>query len=216
MTGLRHRDAVLRDFVLREPLFSSKDVGLQLGLPATAVAKALDSLAKSGVVTKVMRGLWANTAHPLFTPYLVVGRIQEETMRPTYVSFVSALHLLGMLSQIPREVHVATDRQRPPIQSPVGRFVFHRLPEQLMTGDEAGDEWGRFQRATPEKALFDTVYLSMRRGRQWRHLPELDIPADWNWNAWTPWIGLIQSAPLRVAMENARSRLAAELFAPPS
>lgn len=207
------RDTLLRDFVLREPLFTSAEVVARTGAQPDAIARRLHHLVEEGLLTKVMRGLWANTAHTLFSPYLVVGRLQESWARPAYVSFISALHLHGILSQIPREVHIATDRPRPTMVTPVGRFVFHQLQESLLIGDEPGDQWDRFRRATAEKALFDTTYASLRRGRQWRHLPELEIPASWDWGAWTPWIAAVEAAPVRIALEQARSRLAQQLAA---
>jgi predicted transcriptional regulator of viral defense system len=205
------RDVVLRELVQREPIFASADARMLTSGAAVSIAKLLERLERQGVVTKVMRGLWANTAHPLFSPYLVVGRLQATWAQPTYVSFVSALQLHGMLSQIPREIHVATARQRASLRTPVGHFVFHRLPAALLTGDEPGDAWGRFQRATPEKALFDTVYVSLHRGRQWRHLPELELPARWSWESWTPWLAALKYSPVRRAMEQARDRMATDL-----
>jgi hypothetical protein len=205
------REAVLRDLVLREPLFSSQETGKQIGASAVSISKALGRLARHGLVTKVMRGLWANTSHPLFSPYLVVGRLETSWGEPTYVSFISALHLHGILSQIPREMHIATARLRPPLKTPVGTYIFHQLKLALLTGFEPGDVWGRFQRASPEKALFDTAYVSLHRGQQWRHLPELELPPGWDWDAWSPWIAAIDFAPFREAMEQLREGFALKL-----
>ncbi len=95
--------AAIRDIVLREPIFTSRDVAVATGASAVAISKLMRRLTQNGVVTRIMRGLWANPAHTLFTPYLVIGRLAETWGEPAYVSFISALHLHGMLSQIPRE-----------------------------------------------------------------------------------------------------------------
>jgi predicted transcriptional regulator of viral defense system len=205
------RDTVMRDLVLQRPLFTSQEaVRVSGGAPAS-VSRALRHMADAHLLTRLTRGVWANRAHPLFSPYLVIGAWAEAWNEPVYVTSVSALHLHGMLSQIPREIHLATARQRPSLQTPVGAFAFHRLPAALLTGTEPGDEWGRYERATAEKALFDTVYLSCYRGRKWRHLPEIELPPSWSWEAWTPWIHAINYAPVLGAMEAARERLRHEL-----
>lgn len=199
--------AAIRDIVLREPIFTSRDVAVATGASAVAISKLMRRLTQNGVVTRIMRGLWANPAHTLFTPYLVIGRLAETWGEPAYVSFISALHLHGMLSQIPREMHVATAEQHARMKTPVGTFAFHRLETNLLVGAEPGDKWGRFQRATAEKALFDTLYLGLRRKQQWRHLPEIELPETWNWNAWDPWLERISFAPFRIAMSRARAHM---------
>ncbi len=198
----------LREIVMREPLFTSRDVAIATGGSAVVVSDLMHQFTLRGLVTKVMRGLWANTAHPMFSPYLVVGWLAESWQEPAYVSFISALHLHGMLSQIPREIHTATAVQHPAMDTPVGKFAFHRLSQDLLVGAESGDQWNRFQRATPEKALFDTLYLGLRRRQQWHHLPEIELPEDWDWAAWDPWLKRISFVPFQVAMRRARTQMA--------
>src|SRR5207245_7945503 len=54
-------------------------------------------------------------------------------------------------------------------------FVVHRLPVELFGGFEDRDGVAL---ATPEKALFDYVYVNQASGRGRRRLPELDLPAS--------------------------------------
>ncbi len=197
----------LREIVMRQPLITSRDVAIATGGSAAVVSVLMRQLALRGLVTKVMRGLWANTAHSLFSPYLVIGWLAKTWQEPVYVSFISALHLHGMLSQIPREIHVATAVQHPAMATPVGKFAFHRLSRNLLVGTEPGDRWNRFQRATAEKALFDTLYLGLRRKQQWRHLPEIELPENWSWSAWDPWLKRIAFEPFRVAMRHTRQQM---------
>ena len=103
--------------------------------------------------------------------------LNAESARAGYVSFLSALHLHGMLSQIPREIHVAVPHQRRPLSTPVARFVFHRRTSALAPATMPGDRWGRFALATPAQALVDTMYVSAHRGRQFSHLPEIELPS---------------------------------------
>ncbi|WP_309672009.1 hypothetical protein [Gemmatimonas sp.] len=171
------------------------------------MSKLLKRLGDEGTVARVMRGLWANPRHTLFSPYVIVGSFAEVWGVPTYVSSVSALHLHGMLSQIPREIHVVTAAAHEPRTTPVGRFVFHTVQQNLLDGTQAGDKWGRFEVATPEKALFDTLYLELHQGRSWRSLPELELPKSWSWKRWDAWLERVDFVPFRRALKQARVEL---------
>jgi hypothetical protein len=170
------------------------------GTSVQSAARVLQSMARNGLVTHVTRGLWAITSHPDFSPYAVLPFILDAQRTPTvaepwntpidiaaanqhasragYVSFVSALHLHGMLSQIPREIHVAVPRQRHALDTSVARYVFHRLTQYREAETVSGDRWGRFALATPAQALVDTMYVSVHRGRHFAHLPEIELPVN--------------------------------------
>lgn len=167
-----------------------------------SAVRVLQDMARNGLVTRVTRGVWAVTHHPDFSPYAVLpfllgtpqagqtstvkepwstpiddASANEHAGRAGYVSFVSALHLHGMLSQIPREIHVAVPQQRRPLDTPVARYVFHRRIHSQVPRTMPGDRWGRFALATPAQALVDTMYVSVHRGRQFAHLPEIELPS---------------------------------------
>lgn len=167
-----------------------------------SAVRVLQGMARSGLVTRVTRGVWAITHHPDFSPYAVLPFIlgtqqdghhssgdepwsapiddvaaNHHASRAGYVSFVSALHLHGMLSQIPRAIHVAVPKQRRPLDTPVARYVFHRRMPSQAPATTPGDRWGRFALATPAQALVDTMYVSVHRGRQFAHLPEIELPS---------------------------------------
>jgi AbiEi antitoxin C-terminal domain len=171
-----------------------------------SAVRVLQDMAHSGLVTRVTRGVWAITRHPDFSPYAVlpfilgthqepqVGVVEEPWSTPIddeaanrhasragYVSFVSALHLHGMLSQIPREIHVAVPRHRRPLDTPVAQFVFHRRMQTDGPATVPGDRWGRFALATPAQSLVDTMYISVHRGRRFAHLPEIELPSSMAW-----------------------------------
>jgi predicted transcriptional regulator of viral defense system len=203
------RARALQEVVFREPVFTSADVVRTTGATIVAVSKLMRRLSDEGTVARVMRGLWANPHHALFSPYLIVGRLADIWQTAAYVSGISALHLHGMLSQIPREIHVITADAHTPRTTPVGRFVFHHLQRELLDGTQPGDPWGRFAVATPEKALFDTIYLGLYRGRRWAELPELELPKHWDWTQWDSWLRHVEFAPFRRQLEQARSGLGA-------
>lgn len=120
------------------------------------------------------RGVWAQTGHPAFTPYAATGLLVGN--EHGYVSFVSALHRHGVLSQIPGAIHVATTGHGRILDSPIGRFEFLQLrPPMMAEGIEMSQTEPPYAIATAEKALLDTFYIATRRGNRWQRLPELDL-----------------------------------------
>jgi hypothetical protein len=93
-----------------------------------------------------------------------------------YVSFLTALHLHGVISQIPKSIQIATTGRARSVNSPVGRYEFFQIKPELMT---QGVGWSESQLpyllASAEKALLDTLYLATRKNRRFAHLPELDV-----------------------------------------
>ena len=177
----RIADVLLQDQMSRAPVFTTGDVATFAGVSTSSANRALALLATRGLVTPVIRGIWARREHPNFSPYAVVpfllGASVASRGRPAtagYVSLLSALNLHGLIDQIPRAVQIVVDSQRPTLTTPVGTFDFHRLQPDLITGYAPGGRLANFDLATPTKALFDVLYLSTRRGRRFAHLPELD------------------------------------------
>jgi hypothetical protein len=105
-----------------------------------------------------------------------------------------------MLSQIPAAIHIAVAESRRLIRTPTGIYEFHRLQPNLLGGHKPGDAYGRFELATPTKALFDTIYLSARRGRQFSRLPEVELPRSVTDAEMQQWIARIAHLPLRTAV----------------
>jgi len=206
---------VLRDMIPRSPVFTTGDVVAATGATADTTSRALSRLAQRGLITRLVRGLWGATRHPDFSPYAVVPFLLARAANGSrdapegYVSFISALHLHGMLSQIPGAIHVAVSEQRAAVRTPTGVYLFHRMQPELLGGHHAGDAYGRFELATPTKALFDTLYLSARRGRQFSRLPELELPRTVTDREMQRWIQRIRSDPLRGAVEGRWGQLRA-------
>lgn len=203
----RVADALFGAEMERAPIFTTGDVAYVAGVSLSTAARALSTLAKRGAVATVTRGVWARPAHPHFSPYAVVPFLLgmslvggPDSAEPGYVSLLSALNLRGMIDQIPRTVQVIAMRQRPVLRTPVGTYSFHRLQPDLMAGYEPGGRLANFELARPTKALFDTLYLSTRRGLRHAHLPELDRSPDVSDDEMRGYIALVRSAPLRAAV----------------
>jgi len=108
---------------------------------------------------------------------------------PAYVSLWTALTRHAMIEQVPRQVYVASLACTQQIRTSIGDFSIHHLVPELFGGYVQIDGGGHL--ATPEKALFDTIYLLAPRGGDVR-LPELELPEGFDegeLDEWTRRIG---------------------------
>jgi len=179
-------------------IFTTRQYALASGLSLSAASKKLARLAKNRFITKITKGLWANTRHPWFdaracAPYLL-GNEQG------YISFLTQLHDAGALSQIPKTIQVATSGHGRKLHSPVGDFEFFQIKPELM---REGIIWSStklpYLMAETEKSLLDCLYVSTRRKNRFAKLPEVDV----NGLDIKKIDLLIQNAPLSVSIKKA-------------
>ena len=160
-------------FLLRHAVFTTRLFASLTGRGVDSASRTLNRLSARGHLAKVTRGVWAQLSHPAFTPFATVGFLLGNEQG--HVSFVSALHRHGVISQIPGAIHVATTGHSRVVDSPIGRFEFFQLrPQMMLTGVDVSDTDPFYPIATAEKALLDTVYVALW-GRRFKRLPELDL-----------------------------------------
>lgn len=191
--------AIWSEMLPSSPVFTTAAVARTTGLRTSNASRDLAALAADGLITRIRRGLWAVVTHPDFSPFAVVPHLFEAGEQG-YVSLLSALNLHGMIEQIPRVVHVMTTVQRPRLETPVGTYEFHQIHAELFDGFGPYRNTGNFDIATPEKALFDTLYLSARKGRRFSHLPEIELPDDFSSGQMDAWIAEVDHGLLRQAV----------------
>jgi len=155
-------------------VFSTRDFATASHSTMSASSKRLDRLAHKHFLTRVTRGIWANESHPHFHPLACVPYLLGKEQG--YVSFLTALHLYGVISQIPGTIQIATTGRARILDSPVGQFEFLKMkPEFMRDGVEWSDTRQPYLIATREKALLDVLYISTRKNRRFAKLPELDF-----------------------------------------
>jgi len=158
------------DFVV----FTTREFAGYACISMSAAAKRLSRLSEKEFLTRVTKGVWANTGHPYFHPLCCVPYLLGKEQG--YVSFLTALHLHGVVSQIPKTIQVATTGRARSLNSPVGRYEFFQIKPELMA---QGVDWSEsrlpYLIASAEKALLDTLYLATRKNRRFARMPELDV-----------------------------------------
>jgi predicted transcriptional regulator of viral defense system len=185
-------EALGRLRALRAPVITTADAATALKLRTDAASQTLRRLAAAGLVFRVRKGLWALGALP--DPASLSEYVTAPY--PAYVSLQSALFLRGMIEQVPAVVYVASLGRSALVETAAGAFSVHHLPPELFGGFDFDQDAGA-KLATPEKALFDLLYLSGSRSRRFRTLPELELPRGFRRSRVESWIRRIPSQRLR-------------------
>lgn len=193
---------VLRDVIPASPVFTTRMAAETASVSRDVASRDLARLAEENIIVRITQGIWADVRHPDFSPYAVVPHLlrARRSDAPGYVSLLSALNLRGMIQQIPRVIQVVVTEQRRSVRTAVGTYEFHQIDPVLFGGYEPFGQLGNFEVATATKALFDVIYLSVRRGRRFSHLPELDLPKGFRAKALEKWIRTIPHSPVRAAV----------------
>jgi predicted transcriptional regulator of viral defense system len=174
------------------PAFSTADAAARLQVSPLAATHILRRLGEAGMARRVRKGLW--TLREPVEPLALVDVVTAPY--PAYVSLQTALHLHGMIEQIPSVVYTCSLSRTRRIRTEFGTFSVHRVAPEFFGGFEIAPRSGA-KIATPEKALLDVLYLSGGRSRLFASLPELELPRGFRLGYARRWITRIPSARLR-------------------
>lgn len=184
---------------LKRPIFTTREAAGCSGGSLSNTIQSLNRLAKEGATIKITRGVWAldigggRLSQYSLTPFLLArGR--------AYVSFLSALHLYGIIEQIPQAVTLASIGHTKTIRTKFGVFYIHRIAASFFKGFQWYKGEGNFLIAEPEKALVDCLYLSARKKKQFGYFPELLFPKSFSFKKARWWAGQIPDKRLRASV----------------
>lgn len=194
---MRTADALGELQRLRRPVIETGEAVARLQVSPVRVSQILRSLEDAGVVARLRHGLWL--LDPDVDPFVIPPYLTAPF--PAYVSLWSALSRHGMIEQIPRQVFVCSLGRTQRIKTTRATYVIHHLAAEVFGGYSGTSDTGYV--ATPEKALFDSVYLPLAR-RSRLFLPELELPEQFNRKELDGWTQRIRAGWLR-------SRVAREL-----
>ncbi len=183
----------------RSLVFTTRDFYALANVSMTAASHMLRRLAAKKRITRLYQGLWADTKNPQFNAYRAVPFLARP--HPAAVSLLTALHLHGMIEQIPQVIYAVTTAPTRRIKTPAGDFSLHQVSPDFFDGYEEYKGDGGFLIATPEKALVDCLYLSSRKGRRFASLPELTLPAGFRKRLAHEWVSRIPYERLRAAVK---------------
>lgn len=180
---------------LGTPVFETRDASALLAVTPANANMILRRLADQGLLVHLARGRWLAT--------LTISRFALPELisapYPACVSMQSALFHHGLIEQIPAVVYAATLGRPRRVTTPMGVISFHRLPAELFSGFEVNDDGAKI--ATPEKALFDLLYLGPARSRLFARLPEIVFPREFRWPQLRGFAKLVKSPNRRKFIE---------------
>jgi len=174
-------------------VFTTRQIAALRGGSLSATSQALARMEQRGLVKKVTRGVWCIPDDPRFSPYSLVPLLSGG--HRAYVSLISALHLHGLIEQIPAIVFAVTTGHTRVRKTSVGSYSYHRIHPQFFAGFDWYGKRQDFLVATPEKALVDSLYLSSRKGKRFRFFPEINLGAGFNFNRAGEWAERIAHDP---------------------
>lgn len=170
---------------LHRPVFTTYELSSISGKSLSATTQALNYLQKQGLVFKIYRGIWGEAGDEHLSPYVIVPFLFPR--HRAYISFISALHLYGIIEQIPQVVTLASTTHTKKIQTEMGTFSVHRIAPSFFDGFVWYKGTGSFLIAEPEKALVDCLYLSARKKKHFGYFPELHFPKSFSFKEAREW-----------------------------
>jgi predicted transcriptional regulator of viral defense system len=185
---------------LKVPVVETADAAAALRQSVHAASKTLARLAKAQLVISVRHGVWWIDGDP------DAYRLSEYLSAPfpSYLSLQTALHVHGMIEQIPRVHYAVTLARTQTIRTHVGTYSFHHIDPTLFGGFIRSASGAPI--ATPEKALFDLAYLSAGRSRLFADLPEIELPRRFGRAELKRWISRIASPKRRTFVHSRLAR----------
>lgn len=162
------------EFLRDHAIFETRTFAFLCECSTSGASRRLARLEALGVLVKISRGIWCQPEHRDFTPNQATDLLLGNERG--YVSFLTALHAHGVISQIPVSIQVATTGHGRVVSSPVGRYEFFQIkPELMQSGFAISETRPPYLLASGEKALLDTFYIGTRKGKRFGRLPEIDV-----------------------------------------
>jgi predicted transcriptional regulator of viral defense system len=181
------RDALARLRRLGVPVIETADAAAALAQSTAAASMTLSRLVASGLVSAVRHGTWwiDGPIDPYRLPEYLTAPL------PSYVSLQTALHVHGLIEQIPEVIYAISLARTQRVGTKAGAFSIHHVAPEVFGGFE--ENGAGVKLATAEKALFDVAYLSAGRSRLFTSLPELELPRGFDRRELKRWIARIPS-----------------------
>jgi predicted transcriptional regulator of viral defense system len=181
------REALGRLKRLGVPVVRTADAAVLLEQSARAASMTLARLAEAGLARRIRHGLfWIDGE---MDPY----RLPEHLTAPfpSYVSLQTALHLRGLVEQVPAIIYAVSLGRTERVRTSAGSYSIHHVAPEVFGGFEELSSGVKL--ATGEKALFDLAYLSAGRSRRFAGVPELELPRGFDEREIARWVSRIPS-----------------------
>ncbi len=176
-------------------VFTTHEISILSGKSLSAVTQSLNNLVREGAVTKVSRGVWMREGGEAVSLYAIIPYLFPR--HRAYVSFITALHIHGIIEQIPQVTELASTGHAGIIRTNLGVFYTHHIAPSFFDGFGWHKGSSGFLIAEQEKALIDSLYLSAHKKRRFGHFPELHFPDSFSFKRARAWANKINNKTTR-------------------
>ncbi len=197
---MRRRSILLTINKLSNRIFTTREIAMSSGKSLSVATQSLNNLVRDGVLAKICRGVWMKEGNEAVSPYAVIPYLFPR--HRAYISFITALHLHGIIEQIPQVTTLASTDHSRIIRTKAGVFHTHHIAPSFFAGFGWYKGNAGFLIAEPEKALVDSLYLSAHRKRQFGHFPELRFPGSFSFKRAKAWADKINGPAARVYVKS--------------
>lgn len=180
---------------LGRPVFTTHELRRVSGKSYSTIVQSLNRLVRQGLLMKIYRGVWAEAGGRRISAMEIVPYLFPR--QRVYVSFISALHLHGIIEQIPQVITLASTAHTKTLRTGAGAFEVHQITPAFFDGFDWYQAEGSFLIAAPEKALIDSLYLSSRRKKQFVHFPEMHFAPEFSFRKAQQWVERIPKKEIR-------------------
>lgn len=180
---------------LHRPVFTTHELAALSGKSLSSTVQTLNSIEREGFIFKIYRGIWAEVGNKQLNSHALIQYLFPR--HRAYVSFVSALHLYGIIEQIPQVVTLASTVHTKIIRTKIGVFSIHKIAPSFFDGFDWYKGTGSFLIAEQEKALVDSLYLSACKKKQFGYFPELHFPKSFSFRKAKEWVKKIPNSKIR-------------------
>lgn len=187
---MRAADAYGELLRIGRPIVRTREAATRLHASISSASHLLRSMEEAGLARRLRQGLW--TLQPDIDPVILAPYLTAPF--PAYVSFWSALARHDMIEQIPRQIFVASPDRTRHLATTIGAYSIHHIAPELFDGYRGSQTSGYI--ATPEKALFDTVYVRAARAAR-SFFPELSLPENFDETQLAGWTQRVATPRLR-------------------
>ncbi len=164
MSLIKHANKILSS---RKKFFTNLEIKQLLEIESTrTLENIVKKLTQEKILFSLEKGKYMVASHQASN-----FEIAQFFYSPSYISFETALNYHGILSQFPLEVTSATTKKRTTKKFGHIIFSYSKLKLNLFTGYYKIDD---FLIASPEKALFDQLYMIIKSFKTAAYLDEMD------------------------------------------
>jgi len=193
---------------LNQPVFTTRDISDISQKTISNVTQSLNFLYRQGVIKKLYRGIWTEVTNKQISPYMIIPYLFKSGR--VYVSFLSALHLYGVIEQIPQTITLASMSHTKKIKTALGTFIVHKISPKFFFGFDWYKGTESFFVAEPEKALADCLYLFTRKKKQYGYFPEINLSKPFSIKKTKAYLQKIQDKNARMLAQSKLKEILAQ------